>query len=211
MRNTLTAALVLLALAACDGGSTGPGPEPQPQVDATGRVSFTVPGPDGKPAGTFNANGALSPDSLYDFTLGNWAYAELLPYQTPYISAWASAPAPNGLFYLLKMEDIPGHVQAGSVLNAWYNCQRRPGCVRVIFYTNMVDTYFENGDGPKVTCGALEGPVQITERTADRIKGTFSFRALCGVTPGNASFEYTVNDGSFDLPLVLATRRPTGG
>lgn len=199
MRRILIVAAALLALAACGDGPTGPG------ADAAGRVQFTVPGLDGQPAGTFKADGALSLDSIANFTvLGDWAFAELRPGRTAYLAVYASSPAPNGRFHLLMM-DIPGDAQAGSVLDTHYDCRPDSGCVSIMFHTNRMKTP-PDGDGPRVTCGSLEGAVRITERGGGRIKGTFFFRALCGVNTGDEMFEYNVNDGNFDLPIVQRPR-----
>lgn len=195
MKKILIATLTLLSLPACD-LLTEPGP------DRSGRVSFSIPGPDGQTAGTFNANGTISRDSLDIFTLGNWAFAELLPYRSPQIAVFASAPAGNGRFHHFWM-DLPGNVAVGTVLEAQINCMHTDsGCARIRLITNMVDTYFLNGDGPKVSCGAEQGTVNITARGAGRIKGTFAVTKLCYVHPANARFEYSVSDGSFDLPLI---------
>lgn len=205
MRYILAGALALLALTACgDGDPTGAG------AGAKGMVSFTLPGPDRQPAGPFNANGALSPDSVYDFRLGNWAFAELGTNRTPDIQVYASAPAGNGRFHLLEIE-LRGDVPAGSVIEARFSCGLALPCASMNLYTSLVSTAFDEGGGPEVACVAEGGSVRITERANGRIKGTFNLVNICGLFRETTNWPYTIGDGSFDLPLLVATRRPVGG
>lgn len=191
MRRVLAGAVALLAMWAC-GDSTGPEPDP------AGTLRLSLPAGDGRLRAPFDASGVfrLSPDTMTG--VGAVGYGWLKT--SDEVTIFAAAPAGNGRFHFV---DLHFAGTAGSVLSAARDC-RGQSCANVAIQTDAIYTMYLDRLDMSVACISRGGWVRITERDTERIKGTFTLTFECAypVEQGLAYFEYSLNDGSFDVPLV---------
>lgn len=189
--------LGLAALAACDGGGTGP-------VVPSGSASFRFSG--GLPTlftgGSFSASGAPELDASGRPGVQAWAVAGSHPTNGPLVPPGSKlavvAFSPRGgqgdlLVLTLPRVSGPTSVQIDDHCAA-VNCTR--GLILL-----GVSPHAPH-DGVRGACEFSTGTVQITSVSGGRVRGTFAATGWCTVDLRTSPvYSITVPEGEFDVPI----------
>jgi hypothetical protein len=191
----------LLALAAC-GGAEGIG-GPDEAAHGSFRFSHSAVGP--VAAGTYDGEGEVSLSGSGQFTLGEWAFAQVSASANDPMLVIASQPSAGttGRHDMVIM-DLPRNVTAGATVPFNIDCGigGPSACAEISVSFRLTP----GGDNPDAGCNLLNGEVRITERSARRIKGTFSGSGQCFVVGSTQNPPVQVTNGSFDVPILSLTR-----
>lgn len=171
----------LALLAACGGD----GPTTVTAFD--GALSFTYTGGN---AGTFSASGSL-PTSASGQATASWAAAQASATSEMAVVAFTPRNATThdevGIFI---QRNTVGTETVNSSCS--FNCN---GLDIVIGVANGGSTF-------TATCFLTAGSIAITEKSATRMKGTFSGTGMCMTSAGASQGAWTVTNGTFDVPIL---------
>ena len=171
----------LALIAAC--GSDGP-----TTVTAfDGALSFTY---SGGTSGTFNASGSL-PSTASGQTTTAWAAAQASATSEMFVGAVSPRSATtHDLVGIFIQRNTVGTETINS--SCGFNCN---GMDITIGMANSGSTF-------TVNCFLGSGSIAITEKSASRMKGTFSGTGQCMTSTGSAAGAFTVTNGTFDVAIV---------
>lgn len=180
---TLSATLLLLALAGCEGLF---------DVDSSGvsRVEFTHTGFAGGAAGLYSAVGEVP---VGEMPYGNWAFAERTGQRPPGVHIAASRPAADARFDLVAIV-LPSGVGAGDRITFQEMCETVPTCG----YMSLELGVRAPTESSRMLCWVRRGELRVRTLTDERVAGTFSGTAVCGGVPG----ETQVTAGEFDVAML---------
>ncbi|MDB4948309.1 MAG: hypothetical protein JWM27_958 [Gemmatimonadetes bacterium] len=188
-RIRLSAAVVAsaLALAACDGGSTGPG-------SSTGSLSFHFAG---SSAGDFSASGDL-PRAGTTPAVQFVAAVRDSSGEEPIVALVGFQPTVGGRGHLVEfdMQDLRGE-RTLSLAESCYDQATLAGCAIALIGLNYDLSTSQSVAGEESYLSDA-GTVHITNATATRLQGTFSGHA----TELELAHEITLTQGQFDVPFV---------
>lgn len=191
MIKQLVCGALLLALTACDGDGFGP------SRGDTGALRYARAGGSQVPSGNYEAVGRVKFGAAGGIVLGEWAYAQ--EYIGNRLMVMAARPATDGS-YDVAYVSLPPHVRAGDTFAPVVDCEfgRPLSCavLRLELGVTALDV------APRIACRWTAGQIRVTERTARRIRGTFSATASCADIQGQNGETIQVTGGSFDVPLV---------
>lgn len=196
MRTILFCGVALVALSACDAiGSTG-------LSGNVGAVRFAHSAAGPVAAGTYDAEGTIDPAGAGGLGGGTWAYAELGNSNQEPLMLVASQPSADAADrYDVVVLGFPRTVRTGDTFTEFFQCEysEETGsqCANLaVFFRVSPD---EGGSFYRCQMGL--GGIRVMERTADRIKGTFSGVAGCSTASGGNQAELRITDGTFDVPI----------
>ena len=168
-------------LAACGGD----GPTTVTAFD--GALSFTYSGAN---SGTFSASGSM-PTSASGQATASWAAAQATA--TTEMVLVASAPRSSTTHDLVGIFIQRNTVGTETVNSSCgFNCN---GMDITIGILNSGSTF-------TATCFLTSGSIAITEKSATRMKGTFSGTGECVTSAGAPQGAWTVTGGNFDVPIL---------
>ena len=175
----LVTSLVFLAACGSDGPTTVTGFD--------GALTFTYSGAN---SGTFSASGSL-PSTASGQATTAWAAAQASATSEMFVAA--ASPRSS------TTHDFVGiFIQRNTVGTETIN----PSCS---FNCNGVDLTIgaaNSGSTFTVMCYLTSGSIASTEKSASRMKGTFSGSGECLTSTGAAAGALTVTNGTFDVAIV---------
>ena len=179
-RNRLfVASLVLLAACGSDGPTTVTGFD--------GALSFTYSGAN---SGTFSASGAL-PTSAAAQATSAWAAAQASATSEMFVAA---ASPRSGTTH-----DLVGiFIQRNTVGSDEVDDACGFNCTSVDLSIGLANS----GSTFTAYCYLTAGTVAITEKSASRMKGTFSGTGECTSSGGAPTGAFTVTNGTFDVAIL---------
>jgi hypothetical protein len=192
MRCTRLSALVAsaLALAACDGSSTG-------SSTTTGSVSFHYAG---SSSGDFSASGDVprtgaSPAVQFVAAVRDSSGDE------PIVALVGFQPVAGGRVHLVEfdMQDARGE-RTLSMAESCYDQSTLAGCAIALVGLNY-DVSTSQSVAGEESYFTDAGTMHVTTATATRLQGTFSGHATELDSPG----QITLTEGKFDVPFVPAS------
>ena len=171
----------LALLAAC--GSDGP-----TTVTAfDGALTFTYSGAN---SGTFSASGAL-PSSASAQTTSAWAAAQASATSEMFVVAVSPrSSTTHDLVGIFIQRNTVGSDPVDP--NCGFNCT---GMDITIGLSNSGSSFTAN-------CFLTAGTIAITEKSASRMKGTFSGTGECVSSSGSPTGTFTATNGTFDVAIV---------
>ena len=182
MNHRLRILLPSLALLASCGGDG-----PTTIVAFDGALTFTYSGGN---SGTFNASGSL-PTSASGQATASWAAAQATATTEMVIAASTPRSATtHDLVGIFIQRNTVGTETVNSSCS--FNCN---GLDITIGAANSGSTFTS-------TCYLTSGSIAITEKSATRMKGTFSGAGQCMTSTGSSQGAWTVTNGTFDVPIV---------
>jgi hypothetical protein len=183
----LSACLLLLSLAACEGVFDLQGPA------GISKVEFTHTGFAGGAAGLYSAMGEVPILSTGEMPYGDWAFAEPTDVVPPGVQIVASRPAGDGRFDLVNIV-LPSGVRAGDRITFLEMCETVASCG----YMSLDLGVRSPAESSRTHCWMRHGEMRVRTLTARRVAGTFSGTAVCAGIPG----ETQVQAGELDVAML---------
>lgn len=181
MHSRLLLVLTPLALLAACGGD---GPTTITAFD--GSLSFTYSGAN---SGTFSASGSV-PTSASAQATSAWAVAYAS--SSSEMDVVASAPRTA-----TTHDAVVVFIQRNTVGSVTINSSCSVSCNEV----DLVIGLANSGQSFTASCFLTTGTIAITEKSASRMKGTFSGTGTC-LTQAGSSGPFTASNGTFDVAIV---------
>lgn len=174
-----------LALLACGGGDKTTGPN---NTGASGSVSFSF---SGGTSGNFNASGAINSTTSADFSRA-WA-AGVKDASAGTVEIAATTPKAGSTHDLVTMI-IPRTTTGSSTIVS--SCSGQNCAAIAVLFGSQI-----NGSGFSFICDVESGTITIASISNTKVTGSFSGTGHCFTSAG-AQSNFTVTNGSFDVPLV---------
>jgi hypothetical protein len=181
----------LFALAACEGSDNLLPP------DDSGWLRFSHSGISQLPAAAYDADGEVALGSTGQFSLGDWAFAQLSASAADPMLILASQPSAGAAgHHDFAVMEVPRTVQAGATLPLALDCDAA-SCAELGTSFRLTPA----GDNPAYSCNLTTGEIHVAARSSDRIAGTFSGTGTCFGPASSIEQTLQVTGGTFDVPI----------